>query len=305
MEKEINNLVYEISSNLKKSSLEFFRLGIEKFHKIRKEELPYFQTAVANLCISIELLLKYIIAEKSHRDLYKNIPQEFQIYLSNYEIIPDKISFNRLAVDLRGAVYKTLEFNECVSFFYIFYPNLKQKYRPFLSLISNIRNSSIHSFLPKFQSYDLLKVAYLCIDLFKTILGEENLLLKKEQIDANNVFIKEYDNVRVDKVRKIIEEAREKSKKLHHPGLISIGNSWTEKIVKCPICESDAFIHGYTEVIYDYEGGYLNFFAETFECESCELKLDDFEELRLVGIDLVYDMDQSIYDYWEDFPPIG
>lgn len=304
MEEKTKYLVKEISSSFKKSAIEFFLLGIKEFHNIRKYELPHFQTAVANLCISIELLFKSIIAEKSLRDLYKNLPQEFQVYLSKPEIIPDASAFRKFSVDLKSSVYKTLEFNECVSLFYLFYSDEKQKYRPYLSLLSNIRNASIHSFLPKFQLYDSSKVAYICIDLFYFIVGENNLLLNKDIKDDNINFMKEYDNDRVERVRKSIDTARKNAKKLDHTGSMINVDDWNIYVSTCPVCESDALLYGYTEPRYEGEDNYLDFFADSLECEECGLKLDDFEELKLAGVEIHHDRDESIDDYWREFPPI-
>ncbi|HOJ19661.1 MAG TPA: hypothetical protein PLT92_13950 [Ignavibacteriaceae bacterium] len=304
MEEKTKYLVKEISSSFKKSAVDFFLLGIKDFHNIRKNELSNYQTSVANLCISIELLFKSTIAEKSLRDLYKNLPQEFQIYLLKPEIIPDASAFRKLSIDLKSSVYKTLEFNECVSLFYLFYSDEKQKYRPYLSLLSNIRNASIHSFLPKFQLYDLLKVAYICIDIFYFILGENNLYLNKDIKDDNIKFMKEYNNDRVERVRKSIYTAREKAKKLDHTDSMISVDGWDIYIGTCPVCESDVPLYGYTEPRYEGEDSYLDYFADSLECEECGLKLDDFEELKLAGVQIHYDRNESIYEYLKDFPPI-
>ncbi len=304
MKKETNSLIKEITSCYRWSALDFFRLGIKDFHSIRKFEPPHFQAAVANLCISIELLLKSIIAEKSIRDLYKNLPQEFQIYLSNPEIIPDASSFRKFSIDLKSSAYKTLEFDECVSLFYLFFPNEKQKYRPYLSLLSNIRNASIHSFLPRFQLYDLSKVAYISIDLFYFIVGEKELLLKKEIEEDNIKFMKDYDNARVERVRKSIENAKAKAKKLDHTGSMISVNNWNVLVGTCPVCDSDVRLYGYTAPTYEGEDGYLDFIADSLECEECGLKLDDFEELKLAGMEIQYDRHESISDYLQDNPPI-
>jgi hypothetical protein len=304
MKEKTKYLVKEISTSFKKSAIDFFRLGIKDFHSIRKFELPHFQTAVANLCISIELLFKSIIAEKSIRDLYKNLPQEFQIYLSTPEIIPDASTFRKFSVDLKSSAYKTIEFNECISLFYLFYQDEKQKYRPYLSLLSNIRNSSIHAFLPRFQLYDLSKVAYLCIDLFYFILGAKELLLHKEIKEDNIKFMKDYDSERVERVRKSIDAAKEKAKKLDHTGSMISVDDWNIFVGTCPVCDSDVLLYGYTDPRYEGEDGYLDFYADSLECEECGLKLDDFEELKLAGVEIHYDRYESIYDYWREFPPV-
>lgn len=59
------------------------------------------------------------------------------------------------------------------------------------------------------------------------------------------------------------------------------------------------------------ENPYLVFFAYTFQCDECGIRLDDVEELRLAGMDIVYmrsDRDMTKWmaeheppDYWENY----
>jgi hypothetical protein len=60
---------------------------------------------------------------------------------------------------------------------------------------------------------------------------------------------------------------------------------------------------GETQVEADFDGDgaanpYLIFLADTFQCDGCGISLDDVEELKLAGMDIVYQRSDSDMDKW-------
>ena len=47
----------------------------------------------------------------------------------------------------------------------------------------------------------------------------------------------------------------------------------------------------------DSEEKVLGFFADRFRCDVCQLKLDDYDELRLAGITTIYERDDDPVKY--------
>jgi len=115
-----------------------------------------------------------------------------------------------------------------------------------------------------------------------------------------------------------IENAKKQSKTLDLVERSVFVDGWYTYVTCCPICNSDGVLVGTTEDCFEYdmdgnpEGGGLAFFADSFECDMCGLKLDDVEELRLAGMETDYDRSDehdrwleeksAEYDYAYDYP---
>ncbi len=124
--------------------------------------------------------------------------------------------------------------------------------------------------------------------------------LKLQGADVN--FLKEFQIERIERVRKVIDGAKEKSRKIPHKYAHISLDDWDNYVISCPICGNDAILDGYTEISGDAnEDGdvspVLDFFANSFRCESCGLQLEDVEKLKLASIDTVYDRNDEL-DKW-------
>ncbi len=269
-----------------------------------------YQPAVGNLCIAVELLLKTLIARKAFRYLFTDLPLEAQIYLSHPETVPDATAFRRYAIDLKGFKYKAPELDTCISVFYTIHPGAKPDFRPYLSLLSRVRNRSVHTALPAFEKYDLYRVAYVSLKLLQ-FLEKAGLVEKWAYLltSDDKQFLAEYDAERVERVGKAIDAAKEGSKKLHHYGSsVSVEGDWELFTTECPVCGSDGFLYGSTEMRGTGEEDVsLDFDADSFKCEQCGLDLRDVEELKVAGIDVTHDRGED-FDEWmqgyadEDYP---
>lgn len=213
---------HEIENRLAESAMGYFEIGISNFHKVRNVNWYSFQPALGNLCVSIELMLKSLIAKKCFRFLFSNLPLELEIKL----IYNEKKAYKISKVEELGLLnfsYNTQEIDKCISIFYILFPEKKQEYKPFFKLFSSIRNVSVHGAFPKFQKYDLERIAFLSLNLYKILKNEElhkfhNHKLTKQEENFLNV----YDHLRNERVKKIIEEAKSKSEKIEQLSSISL-----------------------------------------------------------------------------------
>ena len=293
----ISELKQEITGSLKNSSKSYYSVGINLFHSLRTKTYLEFQPAVGNLCIAVELLLKAIVAQKAFRYLYTNIPIEVQLMLTNPEALDNSFNPRKFSADLKTFKYNTIELHQAISLFYQFYPQKKQEYKPYFSLLSFVRNVSVHGALPPFQRYELDRIAYISTKIFA--FASESKIFDYFYVlfdEKTKQFMKAYDAERIERVKKAIEDAKSKSKKIDHYGSFILSSDELEyMVIQCPICGSDAFINGYTDEDTDPEHGiFLTFFADSFQCEECGLKLLDSKELELAGIETVYDRTDEI-----------
>jgi hypothetical protein len=71
------------------------------------------------------------------------------------------------------------------------------------------------------------------------------------------------------------------------------------------VCGSDAILEGDTEYdVVDDNGDdipdlLLTFFGNSFYCKDCGLKLEDYDELEIAGIDPIIDRSEEV-DEWMD-----
>lgn len=301
----IEEIKREVTSSLIRSANAYYLSGMDLFHNLRNKPYLEFQPAIGNLCIAVELCLKAIIAQKGFRYLYSNIPTEVQLMLTNPESLDSSFRARPFESDLKTfQKFNIIELNPSISLFYHFFPSTKQKFKPYLSLLSLIRNVSVHASIPSFQRYDLDRIAYISNRLF--VFSTEQGLLSPSYskfYKETEVFVQTYDAERVDRVHKAIKSAQEKLKSIEHYGLsFSSHGEWEEMIIQCPICKSDSYLYGYTELdAGDEDGPSLGFYADSFYYEECQLELIDAEDLPLAGIDNVQDRTDEIDEYCE--PP--
>lgn len=300
--KYIDDTKRDIVHALKDSANAYYKTGMGLFHDLRLKSYLEYQPAVGNLCIAVELLLKATVAQKAFRYLYANIPIEVQLMLTNPDALDKSFSPRRFSNELKAfQQYSTIELNPAISLFYQFFPSKKQEFKPYFSLLSSIRNVSVHAALPSFQRYDLDRVAYVATKLFsyaeKKKIFPYFYLIFDEKTQS---FIKNYDSERIERVQKSIELARKKSKEIEHYGtMISSSDEWEYMVISCPVCGSDAFIGGYTEEDGNPEDGPgLLFYGDSFECEDCGLELFDTEELELAGIETFHDRSDEIEKFY-------
>ncbi|AZR82343.1 hypothetical protein [Thiomicrospira sp. S5] len=300
--KYLNRISDDIAKSLQDTALDYFNLGIRLYQDGRKRPWQGFQTVLGNLSIACELLLKAIIARKMFSCLYPNLSKEALAMLHYPEAMPPGATPNVFIGDLRNFTEKVIDISQAISYFYQLYPDKKQEFKPHLSLLAPIRNIAVHAAFPEFQKYHLERVAYIACKLFQLAKDDEVfkwlfMISNQQEIDS---IIKRYDDERVTKVHKAIEQAKIKSKSLDFLYAWNFGsNEWEMRDEKCPVCKNDAICYGYTEEDETEDGISLWFVKDQFECDNCGLVLDDADELELAGIETSDDLEPYLEEWFE------
>jgi hypothetical protein len=293
-----------LQDELAKNAVDYLNNGLSLFHN--KTFHLGIQVIIGNLAIAIELMLKALITKHNPFLLFKELPVELKVFFTCPEIKTKSANWRRFDIDLRSFTYKTIELDECISIFYILFSKDKQFYQPYFRFLSNCRNISIHASLPSFQKYDLERTVYLALNVHKIlkeyeVFGLYSYYPQKE----DNEFLSSFDNERAERVKKKIEDAKKKSKGLMHSASHLLVDDWKLYVTRCPVCESDGMLEGYTDPWIEgtedhIKSSGLSFFADSFECEECGLKLDDVKELALAGMDDYYDRSEDEDRWYED-----
>lgn len=303
-------------SQLSEASLDYLTTGLALFHKHRKAaDCTNPQAALGNLAISVELMLKAFIASKHITLLFKSLPLEARVLMTCPESLPVDFNWHPFDIDIRSASaqYKTIELDECISLFFIFFPDLKQSLQSHLRLLSIYRNTSIHLLLPSFHKYELDRVAYVALRVYDTLEAAKGLRFHYVHSEEDKGFLTTFQEERVERVNREIKSAKDRSKRLtgRKSHILLTEVDWESFVISCPVCGNDAFLDGDTELKYRSPDGeeILEFLPSSFCCNECGLTLDDFDELQLAGIPTRFDrsdeMDEYVReiqaDYWEDY----
>jgi len=250
------------------------------------------QAAIGNLAIAAELLLKAFIAKQNLMLLFKGLPLELRCALAAPEAMPESFRPLPYEIDLKASTYKSLELDEAINAFCVFFPEFKQRFGSHLRFLARHRNTCVHAVHPDCREYEVERTAFLFLSLAKHIEEVDKKLLRYMnwgEKDENEAFLSRFDEARLNRVHKKVEEAREKAKGLREKVSLE-PEEWDWYPLQCPVCGSDGFVTGETQAELDYDedetgGLYLTFLAETFQCEQCGLKLEDYDEMQIAGVD--------------------
>jgi hypothetical protein len=152
----------------------------------------------------------------------------------------------------------------------------------------------VHSFLPKFHSYELERAAYTALKIYEILehTGTFNRVRTRSS-EKDSDFLRNFSETKLERLHKKVEKAKENSKKREvSPFTLPESlNHWQYQVISCPICNSDSILYGDTELTQEnneqgdnQSSSCMKFFADSFDCQGCGLALDDQEELKFVGI---------------------
>ena len=117
----------QLANAFEKAALGYLILGLRNFFSEQKQ--PSYvghQATIGNLAIAVELMLKSYIVRKNLLLLFKNLPVEVRVLMTNPESLPDSFNWQSLEIELRAASYQTIGLDECISLFYLFFPEQKR-----------------------------------------------------------------------------------------------------------------------------------------------------------------------------------
>ncbi len=303
---KVDDFKKQVTEDLRSNSLAYYEIGIGIFHKSRMKNKGEFQPAIGNLAISVELLLKSVIAHKAIKMLYQCLSHEAQLLLCYPESLPENYKSDFLLNELKNfrSKFKTIQIDEAVSLFCFFYPELKKEYKQFFSLLTSIRNISVHASVQNHQWYKLEHTAFFSTKLFQAveelnIFSSISFYISKETED----FLLHYEDGKVTKVRDALKKATEVTEKgdLSEPSYST--DDWNEMNQTCPICNRNGIYIGETEEDGDGDeenGMPLTFQCESYFCKACGLKLEDYKELKLANMETSVDRSDEINQWLID-----
>lgn len=292
---------------LARSAVSYLHVGLELFHREYGSSFARIEPAIGNLAIAVELMLKTLLVKQNPLLLFRDLPLELRVlFACPNAVTKDSFNWRAYDVDLSAYGYKTVELDELISTFFLFFPSQKQVLRPHLRFLSRCRNASVHLSLPSFQTYEFERTAYVALRVYLILRDYDSGLFGPtcyHMDKRDEAFLSKYDTERTERVRKKIEKAREHAKQIEARNVWVSVDGWEVYVTECPVCRCDGVLTGETrvEADTDEEGSahpYLVFLADTFKCEECGLSLDDANELQSAGMGLFYDRPESDMDKW-------
>jgi hypothetical protein len=304
----------EIVENLIYASVGYGSAGLSLYHN-KDKPFSSIQAAIGNLAIATELLLKGYLANKHLLLILREVPLELKAALCAPEALPSSFRKAPFEIELRSGSFRAIGFKDVIILFGVFQPELKKRLSSHLNFLYSNRNVCVHSTLPDFRQYELERSVFLYLTLFDHIKKQGDDFFKNfsiGNIKENEEFLKKFNEDRLNRVHTAMDNAKEKAKKIEKKTSIKV-DDWDLFVIECPVCGSDAVLEGETEEESDYGSGedfpsvYLTFFGYSFNCNECGLKLEDYDELKIAGIDPDIDrteeVDKWMEDHWGDYEP--
>lgn len=285
---DLSRIAIEITRLISNAAINYLRIATKDFYGFKSKDL-YGQSIIGNMSISIELMIKAWLGTISLMYLFKDLPLELSAIIINSKLAPKSFRLKPYEVDLLSAKYKMPELDECISYFKIHFPKEYEVLSSHLKFLSQSRNRSVHSFLPETRLYEVERVVYLGLNIYLAFSKKGVFQYARYELTENDkAFMKQFDDKRIIKVQTAIKNATDRAKELKSQTIISVSGEGISTM-RCPICQSDAVISGNQSE--DYQDGVLFkcLDVDTFECDACGLKLDDFTELELAGIDTYHE----------------
>ncbi len=299
-DKPLDEIQKQFSNDLERAALGYLNLGITNFFAEQKQSTHAGnQATIGNLTVAVELMLKSFIARKNLLLVFKSLPTEVRVLITNPESVPDSFNGRSFEIELKSASYPTIELDECIALFYLFFPEQKQALQSHLKYLSKIRNASVHSISPIFQKeYEVNRAAYAALKVSAALKADLIFIGNADKRFPESVsFLQEFQERLVEKVHKAVESAKEKARRLPAKGQkarqVNI-KYWEQAVTRCPVCGNLAILNGSTEKITlmtRREGEEISepglwFEPENFNCTECGLLLDDYDEMKLAGVNL-------------------
>ncbi len=315
-DKPLGRVQKQLANALERAALGYLDLGAKNFFAERKQSsYAGNQATIGNLAIAVELVLKSYIARKNLLLLFKSLPIEIRVLITNPESLPESFNWRAFEIELKSASYPTIGLDECISFFYLFFPEQKQALKTHLKYLSKSRNASVHSISPAFQQeYEVNRVAYAALSV-SAVLKDDLIFVGNfdKRFPDSVSFLQEFQEKLIEKVHKAIATAKEKAKRLPAKGQATRQVSieyWEQEVTECPVCGNLAILNGTTEKLTWISRGDeeinepgLWFEPESFICSECGLSLDGYDEMKLAGIDLEssdFDRTDNLDDFETD-----
>ncbi len=305
-QKYISDLQKNYQKELGQAALDYLKTGLSLFHQYRRmSDYTSPQAALGNLAIATELMLKTFIASKSLALLFKGFPLELRVLWLCPDHLPESFSWRPFDIDVRSARTDAIELGECISVFFLFFPELKQSLEGHFKLLTAYRNASVHLILPSFHRYELQRTAYVALQVHDSIQKTKTLgPVGHHHSNEDKRFLATFKEEQIKSVKQRIDDAKTKSKRLtgrESEDILSQVDYWENYVIRCPICGNNSLLAGDTESRTLADGGEgLDFSPYSFICDACGLELNDTNEMTLAGIPTYIDRSDEYEEYLRD-----
>ncbi|MCE5250910.1 hypothetical protein LLG96_11880 [bacterium] len=306
----MNDYIHELKTryteDLARSAREFLEIGVNLFHRHRSSEGEFSRTAVDMLSTGTELSIKAFITEKNLGLIFRDIPPEIRVFLSCPESIPHFFQWRTFEPDIRAGTFETLDLNECISCFYIFFPHIKQLLLPHLRFLSMWGNKLGHNAQIPIEPFEFERSGYAVFQILSLLNeNESSNLVYHTLTDTDRQFMASFETMRIERVKMAIDQAKSQAYEFSERGIEAImSQNWDTFTAQCPICGYRGHLYGYTEIaIGEAEDGpqaSLDFFATMYNCDGCGLKLNDIEEMMLANMAILYDRSEDLDRWFHD-----
>lgn len=253
------------------------------------------------LSLSLEFLIRSslakihpaLLAETPNSNDYKSLLYAFGIQATNQ---PKSIQITT-AINRLGDIIK--EFTNIL--------------RTRASAIINERNTELHSGLPGFEDFpvqlwisDYYRICAILLKsqdrTLKDFFGEDEGILAEKMIEESDEKVKKNVTEKIRSYKQVYTElsSEEKvSRKENSDKQLRVFNVQTKK-VNCPCCENEALLTGEQVSVSSTKlNGYelyeeIRYIPSKLACFNCGLKLDTYNELKVVELGDVFTKDTSL-----------
>jgi len=297
---DVNKIQNRISFDLGNAAQDYLKTGLGLFHSFRDGDSSNAQASVGNLCIAAELLIKSFVAGKNLGNIFKNLDTVMKVTLSAPETIPKFLNWRKVNLDTHSHEFQMIDLDECIKCYFIYFPAMKQPLVNHLELLTKWSHITLHSILPQLKNYDIERMVIAVLNIVSSIsdnMAGDYAWYSFSKRDKE--FLLEFEEKRRERVRMVMEQAKTIESGIDGGEInpfVTLG--WDAFVVKCPVCSNSGIAGGYTEIAEgeDEEGiaSSLDFFATDYKCDSCGLILHDSEEMKLAGMNLLYDRSDEL-----------
>jgi hypothetical protein len=165
------------TKELIRAAKSFLRTGLD-LAQATSTDAGAKQAAVANLAVSVELMLKARLAALSLGLLYVDLPVELRVILSDPSAVPDSYNVHRWLNFIEIGQYKTQRVDYCISAWSVYGADTAPP-KPYLTRVSELRDRSVHGVLPALDHYEVARVAYTALMMYSDTLRLRDGLLPK------------------------------------------------------------------------------------------------------------------------------
>lgn len=303
MKEYVGELTKNVSERFGRVAQDYLTSGFDLFHRCLEGDSSYCQASVGMITTGVEMLLKSYTAHKNLSSVFNTMPNEVRLMLNNPGGIPRFFKWRTFTFNIHSSAFSSLTLPQCADAFYVFFPHMKQVLMTHIETLVKLQNPSLHEIVSSLSTFELGRIGYSALTISQSIANDDTFSYSWYTPTENDLeFLRDFEMKREERVQLAFAQAKQLALESSIDDVHGFfARDWNSLATPCPVCHSVGLLAGYTEraVGEDDDGPFptLDFFAVSFRCDECRLTLYDSEELRLAGMDTIYDRSNDI-DRW-------